>query len=140
MSKILIGVVIAIVVVGGGIFLLNKNNSSQSMQNMNMPVQNQSQQTQQSPTTGSTQATNGKNAVTIQNYSFSPASITIKAGQSITWTNEDSVGHSATADDNSWDTGVLPQGQSKSITFAKAGTYTYHCSVHPNMKATVIVQ
>lgn len=137
-SKIIIIVIIVVIVIGGGAYFLNKNNSSE-MQMKNMPIQTQGQK-QASPAESSSQAKAGKNAVTIQNFAFSPATITIKAGQSVTWTNEDSIGHSATADDNSFDTGVLPQGQSKSITFAKAGTYTYHCSVHPNMKATVIVQ
>lgn len=105
------------------------------------PYNNQassSQQTQTNPTKGS--SVMAKNAVTIQNMAFSPATLTVKVGDKVTWTNQDSVGHSATADDSSFDTGVIAQGQSGSNTFAKAGTYTYHCSVHPNMKATIIVQ
>jgi len=137
-NKIIIGVIIAVIVIGGGIFFLNKNNSSQ-MNMQSAPSQTQGQ-AQASPAAGSSQANAGKNAVTIQNYAFSPATITIKAGDSVTWTNQDSVGHSATADDTSWDTGILPQGQSKAIAFSKPGTYTYHCSVHPMMKGTVIVQ
>jgi plastocyanin len=136
-SKIIIVIVVVLLIVGGGYYAWHKQTEMQSntaTQHMNM----QPSQAQNSATSG-TKPT-GKNAVTIQNFAFSPANITIKAGQSITWTNEDSVGHSATADDNSWDTGVLSQGQSKSVTFAKAGKYTYHCSVHPNMKATVVVQ
>src|SRR5580704_14908626 len=129
MNKIIIGVIIVVIVIGGAAYLMHKHNEMQSM-NMRPATQTQS-------SASSAAKPAGKNAVTIQNFAFSPATITIKAGQSITWTNEDSVGHSATADDNSWDTGVLPQGQSKTIAFAKAGTYTYHCSVHPNMKATV---
>ncbi|HXS14682.1 MAG TPA: cupredoxin family copper-binding protein [Candidatus Saccharimonadales bacterium] len=137
MNKILLGVIIAIIVIGGGVYFLSKNNSSQQMQ-MSMPTQTQGQ----APTgsTGSTQLTAGKNAVTIQNFAFSPATLTVKVGDKVTWTNQDSAGHSATADDGSFDTGVLPQGQSGSITFNKAGTYTYHCSVHPMMKGTIIVQ
>ena|SRR5260221_966157 len=132
-NKVIIVIIVVLVIIGGGYYAWHKHNemqASSATQHMNMPSQAQ---------TGATKPT-GKDAVTIQNFAFSPTSITIKAGQSITWTNEDSVGHSATADDNSWDTGVLSQGQSKSITFAKAGMYTYHCSVHPNMKATVVVQ
>ena len=136
-NKIIIGVIIVLVLIGGGFYVWHKQSEKQaatSIQQMNMPTQSQKN------SSASTAKPAGKNAVTIQNFAFSPATITIKAGQSVTWTNEDSIGHSATADDNSWDTGVLPQGKSKSITFAKAGTYTYHCSVHPNMKAEVIVQ
>jgi plastocyanin len=133
-SKVIIGVVVLILIVGGAWFVLGKNNSSQTQQ----PSTTTQTQNQASPTTA--QTTVGKNAVTIQSFAFSPATITVKVGDSVTWTNQDSVGHSATADDNSFDTGVFSQGQSKSITFSKAGTFTYHCSVHPNMKAKVVVQ
>lgn len=91
--------------------------------------------TQAPPTTNSS-----ANEVTIKSFSFSPAALTIKVGDQVTWINQDSAGHSATADDNSFDTGVLPTGQSSSVTFSKAGNYTYHCSIHPSMKATIIVK
>lgn len=135
MKKILLGVIIAIIVIGGGVYFLSKNNSSQMQ---NMPAQTQ-EQAPISPTTGS-QAITGKNDVIIQNFAFSPATLTVKVGDNVTWTNQDSAGHSATADGGNFDTGILAQGQSRSITFNKAGTYTYHCSVHPMMKGTIIVQ
>src|SRR6185312_3364580 len=103
------------------------------------PTQTQSQ-AQTNPKTGSTQTTMDKNAVVIQNFAFSPAALTVKVGDQVTWTNQDSATHSATADDGSFDTGVLQNGQSGSVTFSKPGTYTYHCSVHPMMKATIVVQ
>lgn len=90
--------------------------------------------------TPSSETAVSKNEVQIKSFAYSPSSITVKVGDSVTWTNQDSVGHSATADDNSFDTGVLAQGKSGSFTFSKAGTYSYHCTVHPNMKATVVVQ
>ncbi len=71
---------------------------------------------------------------------FSPQIITIKAGESVTWTNGDLVGHTATADDGAWDTNVISNRESKSIKFDKPGTYTYHCTPHPFMKGTVIVE
>lgn len=81
-----------------------------------------------------------KNNIVISNYSFSPSVITIKIGESVMWTNKDSMQHSATANNKTFDTGLLSQGKSGSVTFKKAGTYAYYCSLHPNMKATVIVQ
>lgn len=81
-----------------------------------------------------------KNSVQISNFSFSPTTLTVKIGDRVTWTNQDSIGHSSTADDKSFDTGVLDQGKSGTVTFSKAGTYTYHCSVHPTMTGTIIVQ
>lgn len=79
-------------------------------------------------------------SVQIQNYQFSPSTITVKAGDTVTWTNQDSVEHSATSDDGSFDTGLMSQGKSGSVTFSKPGTYTYHCKIHPTMHGTVIVQ
>lgn len=101
----------------------------------------QSQNTTPPPSVQTTQtvAPVAKNTIAIQNFAFSPATITLKAGDSITWTNQDAAPHTATADDGSFDTGSLANGQSKSITFSKPGTFTYHCSVHPNMKATIVV-
>ena len=132
-NKIIIGIIV-LVIVGGGILFMSQSGKMQTQQ-QNMPSQTK---TQTNPTTGS--SVMAKNAVTIQNMAFSPASLTVKVGDKVTWTNQDSVGHSATADDNSFDTGVIAQGQSGSNTFSKTGTYTYHCSIHPKMKATIIVQ
>jgi len=135
----IISIIVIVVVIAAGIFLLSKNNASQMHMQPATPTQMQTQgQSQTSPTSGPTVAT--KNAVTIQNFAFSPATLTVKVGDTVTWTNQDSAGHSATADDNSFDTGIIAQGQSGSNTFTKAGTYTYHCSVHPNMHGTIIVQ
>lgn len=75
--------------------------------------------------------------VIISNFAYSPESITVKAGETVTWVNQDSAPHSATADNESFDTGTLQKGQSKAVTFAKAGTFSYHCTVHPTMKASV---
>lgn len=91
-------------------------------------------------TSSTSSAPVSKNAVQISNFSFSPATLTVKVGDAVTWTNQDSQGHSATADDKSFDTGILGQGQSGTNTFSKAGTYTYHCSAHSSMQGMIIVQ
>lgn len=84
--------------------------------------------------------TMAKNEVVIQNFAYSPSTITIKVGEAVTWTNKDAAGHSATADDKSFDTGVLAQGESETVTFSKAGTFTYFCTPHPNIKGTIVVE
>ena len=132
-NKIIIGIIVLVVIVGGAFFVMSQSSKMQTQQ------QGSTSQTQPATQTGSSPVM-AKNAVTIQNMAFSPASLTVKVGDKVTWTNQDSVGHSATADDNSFDTGVIAQGQSGSTTFSKAGTYTYHCKVHPSMTATIIVQ
>ena len=83
----------------------------------------------------------GGATVEISGFAFSPASITVKVGDSVTWTNKDSAPHTVTAADGSFDSGSLAQNASFSFTFQKAGTYTYRCTIHPTMPtATVIVQ
>lgn len=75
--------------------------------------------------------------VSIKNFAFNPPTITINPGDTVTWTNEDSVAHTATGDD--FDTGHLEKGQSGSYTFQSAGTFDYICTIHPSMKGQVIV-
>jgi LPXTG-motif cell wall-anchored protein len=76
---------------------------------------------------------------TISDFKYTPSTITVTAGESVTWSNSGPTSHSATADDGSFDTGVLRKGSSGSHTFSKAGTYTFHCTPHPFMKGTVVV-
>jgi LPXTG-motif cell wall-anchored protein len=77
--------------------------------------------------------------VSIQDFSFNPGQITVAPGTTVTWTNEGPSPHTTTADDGSWDSGTLQQGEDFSFTFDKPGTYTYHCSIHPDMTASVKV-
>jgi plastocyanin len=90
-------------------------------------------------TTGTPSATSG-NSVTIKGFAFHPASLTVKVGDKVTFTNEDSVVHTATGSGNAINSGNLAKGQSYTVTFTKVGTYNYICSIHPYMKGTVIVQ
>lgn len=78
-------------------------------------------------------------AVNIQNFAFAPASASVNVGDSVTWTNNDTVPHTATADGGTFDTGNLNAGGSGSVTFSTAGTFTYFCAIHPNMRGTVVV-
>jgi LPXTG-motif cell wall-anchored protein len=82
----------------------------------------------------------GDPGVTISGFAFHPPSVTIHVGDTVTWTNNDAIAHTATAGDGSFDTGTLSKGQSGSHTFTKAGTFAYICSIHPNMHGTVVVQ
>jgi plastocyanin len=79
-------------------------------------------------------------AVTIADFQFTPAQITISQGDTVTWTNNGPTAHSATAPDGSFDTGIFPAGQSRSHTFNDAGTFSYICTPHPNMHGTIVVQ
>jgi LPXTG-motif cell wall-anchored protein len=79
-------------------------------------------------------------SVTIADFQFTPAQITINQCDTVTWTNNGPTAHSATAPDGSFDTGIFPAGQSRSHTFNDAGTFSYICTPHPNMHGTVVVQ
>jgi plastocyanin len=91
------------------------------------------------PTPTPTTASSSGNSVSIMNFSFSPNSLTVKVGTKVTWTNHDSVTHTVTANQGAFNSPVLP-GNSFSFTFTKAGTYAYHCMIHPYMMATIVVQ
>ena len=77
--------------------------------------------------------------VAIQDFSFQPSSLTIKAGDRVVWTNQDSADHTVTADDGSFGSPNLSQGETYSHTFAQAGTYGYYCALHPSMHGSVTV-
>ena len=89
--------------------------------------------------------------VAIVDYSFSPSPVTIKVGGTVDWTNTGAATHTVTADDGAWTSGQVAgmgsatyggtgsAGGSFSRTFAAAGTYTYHCSIHTYMTGTVTV-
>lgn len=79
-------------------------------------------------------------SVTIADFDFTPATITVNQGDTVTWNNNGPTPHSATANDGSFDTGILKKGQTSSHTFNQAGTFSYFCKPHPFMKATVVVQ
>lgn len=73
--------------------------------------------------------------VTMQNLAFSPGNLPVPVGTTVTWTNRDSPPHNATAQDGSWRTNTLSDGESGTITFSRAGEYDYYCTIHPSMKA-----
>lgn len=75
--------------------------------------------------------------VSIQNYAYNPATVQISAGDTVRWTNMDSVDHTVTG--SSFDSGMIHTGQSYEFHFTTPGVYNYHCTPHPYMKGTVTV-
>ena len=80
------------------------------------------------------------NAVSIKNLAFSVATLNVNAGTEVTWTNNDATAHTVTADDASFDSGNIAPGGTYKHTFSSAGTVNYHCTIHPMMKAAVVVK
>ena len=103
----------------------------------------------QSPGSTTTPATPlpGGNTVTIQNFAFSPPTMTVSQGATVTWVNQDAVNHQVINDASGsnaegaiFNSPVIPKGGSYSFTFNIPGTYPYHCTIHPSMKGTITVR
>jgi len=82
----------------------------------------------------------GMNEVWIQGMAFTPASITVTAGTTITWTNKDAIAHTVTSSTNLFNSGSIGNGGVFSFTFPNAGTFSYYCAIHTSMTASVTVQ
>ena len=94
-----------------------------------------------SPDTNSNQNTATGTDVQIQNFAFSPTSLTIKIGDTVTWTNKDNTLHTVTSDSgNELNSKDLSKGQTYSHKFTSARTYDYHCTYHNSMKGKIIVE
>lgn len=79
-------------------------------------------------------------AVSIVNFAFNPATLTVRVGDTVTFVNKDDETHTATATGGDFDSGRLDQNASFSYTFTKPGTYSYYCRIHTSMKGTIVVQ
>ncbi|MFF4550741.1 cupredoxin domain-containing protein [Streptomyces sp. NPDC001435] len=92
------------------------------------------------PAPASTNA--GAPRITMKNFAFNPATLTVKAGEKITVVNEDSTAHTVTASEGgAFDTGSIAGGKSGTFTApSKAGSYAFTCTFHPNMKGTLTVR
>lgn len=91
------------------------------------------------PAPAASSAGSAGNAVTIANFAFGPSSLTVAVGTTVTWTNSDSTGHTVTADDGSFKSDTLATSATFKQTFATAGTFAYHCSIHTSMTGTITV-
>jgi plastocyanin len=107
-----------------------------SSKNSSQPATTQSASSAQSGTS----AAAGGTAVSVANFSFSPGTLTVPAGSTVTWTFKDSTDHNVTADDKSFASKNSSSGATYSFHFTKAGTYSYMCTIHPFMTAKVVVQ
>ncbi len=145
----LIILVILVVAVGGGLALSHKSkkadNSSTNSDTTNATsaYSNNSSSTSASkettnPSPNPVAATTDK--VSITNFAFSAAKISVKMGTKVTWTNNDSVAHTVTADSGTGPkSDNISPGGTFSYTFDTVGTFAYHCNIHPDMKGSVTV-
>jgi plastocyanin len=78
-------------------------------------------------------------AASLGTAAFMPDQLNVAVGETVTWTNTDSVAHTSTSDAAGWDSGIVAPGGHFSSTFQTAGTFSYHCAIHPGMVGTVVV-
>jgi len=78
--------------------------------------------------------------VTIDNFVFEPARVTVKAGTTVTWTNHYDIPHAVAAKDRAFKSKVMDTDESYSFTFSTPGEYSYFCSLHPHMTGTIVVE
>ena len=88
----------------------------------------------------STEIKSGEADVSIENFTFNPNDLKIAKGTKVTWTNNDSTTHNVTSDNGSLKSENIEPGNVFAFTFENTGTFSYNCSIHPQMKATVEVQ
>ena len=77
--------------------------------------------------------------ISIKNFAFSPVPLDVKVGETITVTNNDATDHTFTDNGGAFDTGHIAPAASKTVAIGKAGTYGYHCNIHPSMKGVIQV-
>jgi plastocyanin len=78
--------------------------------------------------------------VTIDNFSFGPTTLTVASGTKVTWTNRDDIPHTVVSTEGAFKSKAVDTDEKFSYTFAKPGTYSYFCSIHPKMTGKVVVQ
>ncbi len=79
-------------------------------------------------------------ASTLGNRAFAPAELNVAVGTTVSWMNNDSVPHTSTSDVPGWNSGTVAPGGQFSLAFQAAGTFPYHCAIHPGMVGTVVVR
>ena len=126
--------IVALILIGAAVYGIQKgNNDTSSAPNVTSSQTNTTPAPKEQPVAA--------DKVSIQNYSFTPAAITIKMGTHVTWTNDDTVPHTVTESDgqNGPNSSDLAPGKSYSFTFNQTGTFKYRCNLHTDMTGTVTV-
>lgn len=132
--SLIVGIIAVLVLIGiGGFFLINKTSYDNNANNAGVNVP--------SSTENNVPASEENKIIEIKDFAYSPEEITVSIGDTIVWVNKDSAKHTVTSDAGSeLDSELLDKNSEYSHTFDKAGTFAYHCTLHPYMKAKIIVE
>lgn len=147
MNKPAVGIIIAIVVlalIGGAVYSNNsRSGSDDSSDDMSSMSSASKSTTKPQDSMDSNEVKSGMVSMNIQDFDFQNQKLKIKVGTMVTWTNKDDAKHDVAPDNDGPDfigsEKLLAKGESYSYTFAKAGTFAYHCTPHPYMKAMIEV-
>jgi plastocyanin len=90
--------------------------------------------------TAQSHAAQDANVIVMKNFEFSPMSITVRVGSTVTWQNRDGEPHTVVGVDGAFRSGALDQDEKFAFTFHKRGNYRYTCAIHPRMVGTVVVK
>jgi plastocyanin len=132
-------VVIVVIVAIAAIAVANKNDNNVTNPPP-APTSSTNESTNKNSNPSPSPEASSTNSVSIVNMDYSPTSITVKKGTAVTWTNNDDVTHTVTADSgNAFDSGNMDKGKTFSHTFDTVGTFAYHCMYHSNMHGKVTV-
>jgi plastocyanin len=132
-------IIVVVIMVCGGVYLAMqaRNDNSDTTQ----PANNSDMSNMEMNNDTTNPQATATNSVSIANMAFAPANITVKKGTTVTWTNNDTTTHTVTENDGhpGPDSGPVQPGQTYNFTYDTAGTFKYHCAIHPNMVGTVTV-
>jgi plastocyanin len=136
-----IAVLAAVIVIAAVILAFAAgNNDKQSPTNETGNTNTSTTPNKTNTSSDTNKSTEAANKVSIANFAFSPATLTVKKGTTVTWTNNDSTTHTVTADSgNGPNSEQLAPGKTYDFTFNTVGTFNYHCSIHTSMHGTVTV-
>jgi plastocyanin len=137
-----LGLIIGVIVLSGRDAAPNAVDQPAGNTTANGQTSDDQEQSTEQQTIASSESNSTAKAVTISNFAFQPAKITVKKGTTVTWTNQDSIRHDVAPDDPTdffRKSDLLDKGESYSVTFSEVGTFTYHCTPHPQMTGTVEV-
>jgi len=150
-TKTILAIAVILIIAVGGYFIYKSYypSSSANYQINPMPENNQQNQTTTNNNTTTQQPANNAtdtkpmangSQITIRNFAFNPTSLTVPAGTTVTWTNQDSAPHQIASDNNVFNSASLSSGQTYQYTFQTLGTYKYHCAIHTSMTGEIIVK
>jgi len=131
-NKIIIGAILVVIVIGGFLYFTQKQYQTSQPQPSTQASSMQQAATQ--PAQTGTEA----GTVTISNFAFNPATLTIKQGTKVTWTNQDSAAHKIKS--ATFNSGDINQGEKFEFTFDSKGSFDYSCSIHPSMTGKIVVE